>query len=98
MSSLRAALEEALGAEAAAGYMSEDLDALARAGYTCKRRLQSATRQGLEQSDLKSALVDELLNAFAGEQAASIQSEVACPLATKRHQVYFTKAARPCMH
>jgi DNA-binding GntR family transcriptional regulator len=78
MSALRAALEEALGAEAAAEYTPEDLDALERAGYTGKRRLQSATRQGLERSGLKPALVDELLNAFAGEQAASIQSAVAC--------------------
>jgi hypothetical protein len=70
-SALHAALKEALGAEAAAEYTPEDLAALARAGYTSKRRLQSATRQGLETTGLKPALIDELLNAFASEQAAS---------------------------
>jgi hypothetical protein len=77
-SALHAALKEALGAEAAAEYTPEDLAALSRAGYTGKRRLQSATRQGLETTGLKPALIDELLHAFASEQAASIQSAVAC--------------------
>ena len=78
MEAIRAVLSEILGQEAAAEVDAQDLSALHEGGYRNKRKIELATRPGLERAGVKPALVDELLNALAGEQTASTQPAASC--------------------
>lgn len=61
---LRKVLETALGAQAAADYTDDELKALVERGYTGKRWLSKATREGLKNCGLSDAKIDELLGSF----------------------------------
>ena len=68
--SVRNALVEVLGAEAAADFPPVEVDKLAKHGYTSARKLRISTREGLERINLLEACIDDVMTAT---------SEFRCP-------------------
>ena len=69
--SVRNALVEVLGAEAAADFPSVEVDKLEKHGYMSARRLRIATREGLERINLLEACIDDVMTAM-GEFPMSV--------------------------